>query len=190
MNTWTATCAASVLPLLVPAPRVEPLSVLSPRATIAHFNGNGTNVPLWDITNGDVPLVVTGLSCPAPAVFGPTTGNPDNAKAVGGQTWGPILNLGPCVTGPGNALVRMRPSCAFGPTVTLPGGCSGQILQAGVLLGTIVAQHNGLVCNVPNQPVPLAAVGLSWSAQATLGEFGTVRRELSSVIYGTVDVCF
>lgn len=191
MSTWTLTCAATVL-FVLPAPRVEPVTALTPRATIAHYDGNGTNVPLWDLTNGDVPLVVTGPICPLPTTFGPTTtvaGN-DNAKAVGGQFWGPILNLGTCVTGPGNALIRLRPSCAFGPTVTLPGGCLGQILQAGTLLGTIIAQHNGVQCNVPNQAVPLAAVGLSWSAQATIGEFGTVRRELSSVIYGTVDVCF
>ena len=134
--------------------------------------------------------VVTGASCPAATIFGPPFGNLDNAKAVALNSWGPILNLGPCVTGPGNALVRLRPSCAFGPTFALPGGCNGQVLQAGALLGTIIAQHNGVVCNVPNQAVPLTAVGLSWSAQATLGEFGTVRRELSSVIYGIVDVCF
>lgn len=189
MSIWIFTLAASATLLLPPAPRVEPFT---PRATIAHFNGNGTNVPLWDLTNGDVPLVVTGPTCPLPATFGPTTtviGN-DNAKAVGGQLWGPILNLGPCVTGPGNAVIRLRPNCAFGPTLTLPGGCSGQILQSGTLLGSIIDQHNGLQCNVTNQAVPLAAVGLSWSAQATIREFGTVRTELSSVIYGVVDVCF
>lgn len=187
MSTWSLTLVAVAAALAVPVPPVA----FTPRATIAHYNGAaGTNIPLWDLTNGDVPLVVVAPGCPAPTIFGPTTGNADNAKAVGGQQWGPILNLGPCVTGPGIAQIRLRLSCANGPTFTLPGGCPGQILQAGTLIGTLNVQHNGVTCNVTNQTVPLSAIGAPWSAQANIGEFGTVRRELSSVIYGVVDTCF
>lgn len=181
----------SVLPLFV-APRVEPPAPLAftPRATIAHYNGLGVNVPSWDLTNGDVPAVVTGLSCPTPTIFGPTTGNADNAKAVGGQSWGPILNLGTCVTNPGIAVIRLKRLCANGASLTLPGGCPGQILQAGPTVATLNANHNGVICNVPNQPVPLAAIGAQWSVQAVVREFGTVRAELSTVLYGVVDTCF
>jgi len=183
--------AALAAALAAPLVRVEPPAAFSPRATIAHYNGaTGINIPQWDLTNGDVPLVVVAPGCPAPTIFGPTTGNADNAKAVGGQTWGPILNLGPCVTGPGVALVRLRPSCINGPSGTLPGGCPGQLLIAGAQIGSLTAQHNGVTCNVPNQAVPLAAIGASWAAQATISEFGTIRRELSTVIYGVVDACF
>jgi hypothetical protein len=169
---------------------MEPPAPLTPRATIAHYNGaTGINAPLWDLTNGDVPTVVVAPTCPVPTPFGPTTGNADNAKPVGGQQWGPILNLGTCVTGPGVAVIRLRLSCANGPSVTL-GGCPAQVLQAGALVGTLNALHNGVICNVPNQAVPLAAIGAPWSVQATVSEFGTVRRELSSVIYGVVDACF
>jgi len=189
MSPWSLTLVAVAAALAVPAP-VSPVA-FTPRATIAHYNGaTGINIPLWDLTNGDVPLVVVAPGCPAPAIFGPTTGNADNAKAVGGQFWGPILNLGTCVTGPGIAQVRLRLACANGASVTLPGGCPGQILQAGTLLGTLNTQHNGVFCNFTNQAVPISAIGAPWSAQATIGEFGTVRRELSSVIYGVVDTCF
>jgi hypothetical protein len=185
---WRLVAAAA---LAFALPRTPPSAPLTPRATIAHYNGaTGTNVPLWDLTNGDVPTVVVAPACPAPAAFGPTTGNADNAKAVGGQQWGPILNLGTCVTGPGMALIRLRVSCVNGPTFTLPGGCLGQVLQASVLLGAVNAPHNGVICNVPNQAVPLSAIGAPWAAQATVSEFGTTRRELSSVIYGVVDACF
>lgn len=183
--TLVAVAAALVLP------PVEPLVAFSPRATIAHYDGAaGVNSPLWDLTNGDVPLVVVSPSCPVPTVFGPTFPNADNAKAVGGQPWGPILNLGPCVTNPGVAVINLRLACANGPTFTLPGGCLGQILTAGTQLGTLIVPHNGLICNVPSQTVPLSAIGAPWCAQATIREFGTVRLELSSVIYGVVDACF
>jgi len=190
MNTWSLTLLAAAATLAWTA-RVEPPAPFAPRATIAHYNGaTGTNIPLWDVTNGDVPAAVVSPSCPAPTVFGPTSSVVDDAKAVGGQFWGPILNLGTCVTGPGIAQIRLRLSCANGPTFTLPGGCLGQILQASTLLGTLNAPHNGVICNVPNQAVPLSAIGAPWSAQATIHEFGTVRLELSSVIYGVVDATF
>ena len=191
MNTWSLTLAAAAALALLPSPRVEP-PAFAPRATIAHYNGAaGVNVPQWDLTNGDVPVAVVSPSCPTPAPFGPTTGNADNAKAVASQQWGPILNLGTCVTGPGVAVIRMRPTCVNGTTITLPGGCgSGQILQAGTLLATLNAPHNGVVCNVPNQAVPASAVGFAWTAQATIREFGTVRAELSSLLYGVVDIAF
>jgi len=179
--------ALSLLPAraLEPAPRLP-----SPRATIAHYNGSGVNIPAWDLVNGDVPAVVLGPTCPVPTPFGPTTGNADNAKAVGGQPWGPILNLGGCITTPGFAVIRLRRLCLNGATLTLPGGCLGQILQSGTLLGTVNANHNGFTCNVPNQLVPLAAIGSAWSVQATVREFGVVNAELSTVLYGVVDACF
>ena len=187
----TALCLAALL--LVPASTKiappEPVA-FSPRATIAHYNGLGINVPSWDLTNLDVPLVVVGPTCPTPTVFGPTGPTAANAKAVGNQSWGPILNLGTCITTPGFALIRLRRLCANGASVTLPGGCLGQILQSGPLSATITANHNGVICNVPPQAVPLAAIGASWSAQATVREFGTTRAELSSVLYGVVDACF
>ena len=195
MSTWSlvlVTVAAFTAPAFRVAPSApEPLAPFAGRATIAHYDGaTGVNVPLWDVTNGDVPAVVVAPTCPAATAFGPTTGNADNAKVVGGQQWGPILNLGVCVTNPGFAVIRLRVACANGPTLTLPGGCHAQILQQGILLGTIQAPHNGLVCNVPNQSVPLSAIGANWSAQATIHEGGTVVTELSSVIYGTVDATF
>ena len=191
MNPWSCSLAAALF-LALPVRPLEPSApvVLTPRATIAHYNGAGVNIPTWDLANGDVPAAVVGPSCPPDTVFGPTTGNADNAKAVGGQTWGPILNLGGCITTPGFAVIRLRRLCANGATLTLPGGCPGQILQASPLVGSFNANHNGVFCNVPNQTVPLAAIGSQWSVQATVREFGTVRAELSSVIYGVVDACF
>ena len=192
MNTWSLTLAAAAATLAIaPTPRFEPPAPFAPRATIAHYNGaTGVNLPLWDLSNGDVPAVVVNPTCPTPAPFGPTTGNTDNAKAVASQQWGPILNLGTCVTGPGNAFIRLRPTCVNGTTLTLPGGCLGQVLQAGALLGMITAPHNGVTCNVPNQAIPTSAVGFAWTAQASVREFGTVRTELSSLLFGVVDIAF
>jgi hypothetical protein len=161
----------------------------TPRATIAHYNGNtGVNTPLWDLTNGDVPPVFVGAACPPAAAFGPLVGNADNAKAVVGSTWGPILNIGTCATGVGAAIIRLRTNCINGPTVTLP-GCTGELLIAGTLIATLNVPHNGIICNVPNQPIPTSAVGAPWAVQAQVrGSSGGV--ELSSTIYGVVDVCF
>ena len=172
----------------------EPLAPLSPRATIAHYNGStGINTPLWNLANGDVPAAVVAAACPLPVAFGPLVGNADNAKAVAGQSWGPILNIGTCASGSGNAVIRLRTACVNGPSVTLPGGCLSKVLIAGTLLGSLVVPHNGVTCNVPNQLIPTSAVGSAWAAQATVNggsATGVVASELSSVIYGVVDVCF
>jgi len=168
-----------------------PAAPVSPRATIGHYNGNtGVNTPLWDLANGDVPLVVVAAAPPAPVAFGPLVGNADNAKAVAGQSWGPILNIGTCSVGPGLAVIRLRPTAFNGPSMVLPGGCISEVLQTGTLLGLINAPHAGVTCNVPNQLIPTSAVGSSWSAQATVRAPAPGGMELSSVIYGVVDVCF
>jgi len=178
----------------LPREPLAPAAPLSPRATIAHYNGNaGINTPLWSTINGDVPAVVVAAACPAPVAFGPLIGNADNAKAVVGQMWGPILDIGTCASGPGNAVIRLRPSCINGPSVTLPGGCVSEVLINGPLLASLVVGHNGVFCNVPNQSIPTSAIGLSWAAQATVSganSAGTTALELSSVLYGVVDICF
>jgi hypothetical protein len=170
--------------------RLVPLVPLTPRATIAHYNGNtGVNTPLWNVANGDVPAVVTGAACPAPAIFGPLVGNLDNAKAVVGQPWGPILDIGTCATGIGAGVVYMRTSCINGPSVALPGGCPGELLITGNQLAVLQVPHNGVILNVPNMPIPTSALGLPWAMQALVrGTSGGA--ELSSVLYGVVDVCF
>ena len=171
--------------------RAEPPAPFTPRATIGHYNGNtGVNTPLWSGVNGDVPAVVVAAAVPPAGVFGPLVGNADNAKAVVGQMWGPLLNIGTCAVGAGVAIVRLRPTAINGPNVVLPGGCIGEVLHGGTLLGTINAPHGGVVCNVPNQPIPTSAIGMPWAAQATLRGAAPGGTELSSVIYGIVDICF
>jgi hypothetical protein len=154
-----------------------------------HYNGNAAvNTPLWSLANGDIPAATVGLACPPDVAFGPLVGNADNAKVVVGSTWGPILNIGTCAVGPGAVAFSLRPTCVNGPTLTMPGGCPGELLILGVVFASMVVAHGGVTCNIPNQPVPASALGLSWACQ------GFVRTatgsELSSVIYGVVDVCF
>jgi hypothetical protein len=181
---------AAVVVCLFGASSSARLTPPSPRATIGHYNGNtGANTPLWSVANGDVPAAFVGAACPAAAAFGPLVGNADNAKAVAGQTWGPILNIGTCATGPGVAIVRLRTSCINGPSLTFPGPCTGEVLIGGTSLTTINVVHGGATANVPNMPIPTSAVGAAWAAQALVrGMSGGV--ELSSAIYGVVDVCF
>ena len=192
MLTWSfalATSAAAALalpltPICAPTP---------PRALIGHYNGNlGINTPLWDLTNGDVPAAVVAAAPPAAAVFGPVTGNADNAKAVVGQQWGPILNIGTCATGPGAVILRLRTAPINGPSTTLP-GCVSEILIGGTQLGQVTAPHNGVICNIPNQLIPASALGSSWAAQATVRgatTAGTAAIELSSALYGVVGLGF
>jgi hypothetical protein len=170
--------------------RLAPLEPLTPRATIGHYNGNlGINTPVWNVTNGDVPAAVTGAACPAPAIFGPLVGNPDNAKTVGGQTWGPILDIGTCTAGIGAGVVYMRTGCFNGPTLTLTGGCMSELLITGGSLAVLQVPHNGVILNIPNQLIPLSAIGAPWAAQVLVrGTSGTA--ELSTVLYGVVDACF
>jgi len=186
-----ALVASAFFALVLPTPLAPPAP---PRALIGHYNGNaGINTPLWDLTNGDVPAAVVALAPPLPAVFGPTVGNADNAKAVINQTWGPILNIGTCAGGPGAAIIRLRAAPISGPTVTLLGPCISQVLIGGVQLGQIVAAHNGIICNVPNQLVPPGALGSTWAAQAVVrgaNSAGVPAIELSSTIYGVVGLAF
>ena len=186
--------SSSFLPLLaltlfLPAATPEPSAPLSPRATIGHYNGNlGINTPLWSTVIGDLPAATVAGAPPAPTVFGPIIGNPDNAKAVGGQSWGPILNIGTCVTGIGAGIVYLRSTVVNGPNTTF-GICTSEILMGGPILAQLQVAHNGVILNVPPQPVPAAAIGSSWVSQALVR--GAVSgAELSSAIYGTVDVCF
>jgi len=172
---------------LHPAPSAP--TALSPRALIGHYNGNlGINTPQWSLANGDVPAVTVALAPPAPLVFGPLVGNLDNAKAVGGQTWGPILNIGTCATGPGAGIVYLRSTVLNGPNTTF-GLCTSEILMGGPVIAQLQVPHGGATLNVPNQAVPLAAVGSPWVCQVLVRgtTFGT---ELSSALYGVVDVCF
>ena len=187
----SALVASAAVALVLPAP-LAPLA--PPRATIGHYNGNaGINTPLWDLTNGDVPAAVIAAAPPAPGVFGPTVGNADNAKAVVGQQWGPILNIGTCAAGPGAAVIRLRSASISGPNVTLLGGCVSQVLIGGVQFGQITAPHNGVFCNVPNQLVPPGALGSTWAAQAVVrgaNSAGVGAIELSSALYGVVGLAF
>ena len=187
----SALIGSAVIALVLPAP-IAPLA--PPRATIGHYNGNaGINTPLWDLANGDVPPAVVALVPPLPAVFGPTVGNADNAKAVINQPWGPILNIGTCAGGPGAAIIRLRSTPINGPNVTLLGPCLSQVLIGGVQFGQIVTAHNGVICNVPNQLVPPGALGSTWAAQAVVrgaSTAGTAAIELSSTIYGVVGLGF
>jgi hypothetical protein len=189
LMSWRSLVLAAAVSTFFGASSNARLAPVVPRATIGHYNGNAAvNTPLWSLVNGDIPAAFVGAAPPLAAPFGPVIGNADNAKCVGGNTWGPILNIGTCVTGPGVAIIKLRTTCINGPTIALP-GCLGEILISGNLVGTITANHLGVFCNVPNQPVPLTAVGASWSAQATVrGTSGGL--ELSSAIYGLIDVCF
>lgn len=183
-----------VLPLLTGAlflsatPPAPP--ALTPRALIGHYNGNlGINTPQWSLLNGDVPpATVAGLP-PAPVVFGPLVGNLDNAKAVGGQTWGPILNIGTCATGAGAGIVFLRSTVVNGPNTTF-GVCTSEILMAGPIIAQLQVPHAGGTLNIPNQAVPLAAVGSPWVCQVLVRGSVVVGTELSSALYGVVDVCF
>lgn len=193
MFTWSSALAASALAALVlpaaPSPAPAP-----PRALIGHYNGNlGINTPLWDLTNGDLPAAVVAAAPPAAAVFGPVFGNLDNAKAVVGQMWGPILNIGTCAQGPGAVVVRMRATCINGPNTTLLGPCVSEILTGGAQLGQITAPHNGVFSNIPNQLIPASTLGTSWAAQALVRgqtSAGTGAMELSSALYGVVGLAF
>jgi hypothetical protein len=193
MFIWSSALAASALAALV-LPVVPSFAPAPPRALIGHYNGNlGINTPLWDLTNGDVPAAVVAAAPPAPVVFGAIFGNLDNAKAVVGQQWGPILNIGTCAGGPGAVVVRMRTTCINGPNTTLLGGCVSEILNGGALLGLINAPHNGVISNIPNQLIPAAALGSSWAAQALVRgatTAGTPAIELSSALYGVVGLGF
>ena len=179
-------CAPATLAAFAPSPAFEPLS---PRATIGHYNGNlGINTPQWSLANGDVPLATIAAAPPAALAFGPLVGNIDNAKAVGGQSWGPILNIGTCVTGLGAGIVYLRTTAINGPNSTF-GPCTSEILMGGPILAQLTVPHNGSILDIPSQPVPLAAVGSSWVAQvAVRGSVAGI--ELSSALYGVVDVCF
>jgi len=194
MFTWNSAFAASALvALVVPVPPLP--APAPPQALIGHYNGNlGINTPLWDLTNGDVPAAVVAAAPPAPAVFGPAFGNLDNAKAVVGQQWGPILDIGTCAGGPfGGVVVRMRATCINGPNATLLGPCVSEILNGGTQLGQINATHNGVISNIPNQLIPASALGVSWAAQALVrGQTtaGTAALELSSALYGVVGLAF
>jgi hypothetical protein len=170
--------------------RLAPLEPLTPRATIGHYNGNlGINTPVWNLANGDIPAPVTGAACPAPAIFGPLVGNLDNAKTVGGQLWGPILDIGTCTGGTGAGVVYMRTGCINGPTLTLTGGCMSELLITGGSLAVLQVPHNGVILNIPNQLIPLTAIGAPWAAQVLVrGMSGGA--ELSTVLYGVVDACF
>ena len=160
----------------------------APRATIGHYNGNtGINIRLWDLGNGDIPAATVAGAPPAPTVFGPLVGNADNAKCVVGSTWGPILSVGGCGIGPGDAIIRLKTTVFNGPSLALP-GCAGELLITGTALGSVTASHAGGAINVPNQPIPAAALGAPWAAQAIVRGPGGL--QLTSALYGVVDTCF
>ncbi|MEQ1892578.1 MAG: hypothetical protein ABL998_08565 [Planctomycetota bacterium] len=186
---------SSFLPLLtlalfLPAAKPEPAAPLSPRATIGHYNGNlGINTPQWSLINGDIPAAVVAAAPPAPIVFGPLVSVGANAKAVGGQNWGPVLNIGTCAASPGVGIVYLRTTPINGPNMTI-GICTSEILMGGPTLAQLPVPFAGTTLLVPPQPVPLAAIGSNWVSQV-LVRGGTVSgAELSTAIYGTVDVCF
>lgn len=175
-------------PVAAPAPAAP--APLSPRALIGHYNGNaGINTAQWSLVNGDVPAPVVAGVPPAPTVFGPLVGNADNAKAVGGQTWGPILNIGTCATGAGAGIVYLRSTAINGPNTTF-GVCTSEVLMGGPIIAQLTVPHGGAFLNVPNQPVPLAAVGSPWVCQVLVRGSVVVGTELSTALYGVVDVCF
>jgi len=168
--------------------RLSAPRALAPRATIGHYNGNtGINIRLWDLSNGDIPAATVAGVPPAPTVFGPLVGNADNAKCVVGNSWGPILSVGGCGIGPGDAVIRLKTTVFNGPIVALP-GCAGELLTTGNTLGSVIATHAGGAINVPNQSIPAAALGAPWAAQATVRGPGGL--QLTSAIYGVVDACF
>lgn len=187
--------SSTTLPLIaaslcLSAATPEPAAPLTPRALIGHYNGNtGINTAQWSLVNGDTPAPTVAPLPPAPITFGPLIGNADNAKAVAGQSWGPLLNLGVCVTTPGVGIVFLRTTVVNGPNWTF-GLCTSEILMAGTVLAQLQVPHNGVLLDVPSQPVPTAAIGNAWVSQVLLRGSGVVGAEFSSALYGVVDSCF
>jgi len=178
------------LGLLLPSAAPEPAAPLTPRATIGHYNGNlGINTAQWSLANGDVPPITVAGAPPAPITFGPLVSVGANAKAVGGQNWGPVLNVGSCAGNPGVGIVYLRTTAINGPNTTI-GICTSEILMGGPILAQLQVPYAGPTLIVPPQPVPLAAVGSNWVSQVLMRGSPVAGAELSTAIYGTVDVCF